>query len=195
VRKAISRLLKAAGFQVGLYSSAQEFLESYDRGAPGCLLLDMAMPGLNGLDLQKELAHRGSQIPIIFLTGKADVPSSVEAMKLGAHDFLCKPADEKPLLSAVRGALERDRQQRQERRSLEELREQIASLTARELEVLTHVITGKLNKQIAGDLGTVEKTVKVHRGRVMHKLNVASVAELVRAAQRAGIEPAIERQK
>jgi FixJ family two-component response regulator len=146
----------------------------------------MAMPGLNGLELQQALAARGCALPIIFLTGRADVPMCAQAMKRGAADFLTKPVNDADLLAAIRRALEHDRRARQTRAELDDVRARIASLTPREREVLEHVVSGQLNKQIASDLGTVEKTIKVHRGRVMEKMQVASVAELVRLVERCG---------
>ena len=153
----------------------------------GRLVLDVAMPALNGLELQNILEKAGSLLPIIFLTGTADIPKSVEAMKHGASDFLTKPVDDEDLLAAVRVAIEKNRVLRQEQAELSEIQARLATLTPREREVLEHVVKGQLNKQIAGDLGTVEQTVKVHRARVMHKLRLQSVAELVRLVERCGI--------
>jgi FixJ family two-component response regulator len=187
--KAVARLLRASGWNVVTYPSPQEFLARYDPGVPGCLVLDVAMPGLNGLELQEALAARGGGLPIIFLTGRADVPMGVRAMKRGAVDFLTKPVDAPDLLAAVERAIAKDRDGRRERAEREEVERRLATLTPREREVLERVVTGMLNKQIAGELGTVEKTVKVHRGRVMEKMKAASLADLVRLAQRAGIRP------
>ena len=187
VRKAVARLLRAEGFKVSAYESAGEFLRAHDPAAPGCLVLDMAMPAINGLELQQALAARDSLLPIIFLTGRADVPMCAEAMKRGAADFLTKPVQDADLLAAVRRALEHNLQARKNRAEREDVRSRIASLTLREREVLEHVVRGRLNKQIASDLGTAEKTIKVHRGRVMEKMRVSSVAELVRMVERAGI--------
>ena len=184
VLKSLSRLLRAAQLSVVTFGSAQEFLEQHDTRAPGCLVLDMAMPGLNGLELQDALATKGSTVPIIFLTGHGDVPMSVQAMKRGAFDFLTKPVNDDDLIKAVHAALEKNRIARQSRDELDDIRERLATLTPREREVLTHVVTGQLNKQIAYDLGTVEKTIKVHRARVMEKMKVDSVAELVRLTER-----------
>jgi len=150
-------------------------------------VLDLAMPTLDGLELQDILAKAGSVLPIIFLTGTADIPKSVQAMKHGASDFLTKPVNDEDLLSAVRVAFEKNRSVRQQQTELSEILARLATLTPREREVLEYVVTGKLNKQIAGDLGTVEQTVKVHRARVMQKMRVRSVAELVRLTQRCGI--------
>jgi len=187
VRRSIVRLLHAAGFVVVAFASAEEFLAQYDPQTLGCLVLDVAMPTLNGLELQHILAHTGSLLPIIFLTGTADIPKSVQAMKHGASDFLTKPVNDEDLLSAVRVAFEKNRSVRQQQTELSEILARLATLTPREREVLEYVVTGKLNKQIAGDLGTVEQTVKVHRARVMQKMRVRSVAELVRLTQRCGI--------
>jgi FixJ family two-component response regulator len=180
VRRSISRLLHAAGFVVAAFASAEEFLAQYDPGVWGCLVLDVAMPVLNGLELQHILAEAGSLLPIIFLTGEGDIPKTVQAMKHGATDFLTKPVNDEDLLAAVRAAIAKHRARRQEEARLSEIRARLATLTPREREVLEYVVAGKLNKQIAGDLGTVEQTVKVHRARVMQKMRVQSVAELVR---------------
>jgi len=187
VRSAVSRLLRAAGFSVVAFGSPQEFLLQYDPHTSGCLVLDLDMPAVNGLELQRILATKGSALPIIFLTGHADVPKSVQAMKHGASDFLTKPVNDKELLTAVRTAIEKDCALRRRQTELSEIRARLSTLTPREREVLEHVVTGKLNKQIAGDLGTVEQTVKVHRARVMEKLKVQSVAELVRLTERCRI--------
>jgi FixJ family two-component response regulator len=187
LRKSISRLLKAAGFVVTAFASAEEFLAQYDRQTPGCLVLDLGMPTLDGLELQRILASAGSLLPIIFLTGTADIPKSVQAMKQGASDFLTKPVNDEDLLAAVRVAIEKNRALRKEQVELSEIRARLATLTPREREVLEYVVAGKLNKQIAGDLGTVEQTIKIHRAHVMQKMRVRSVAELVRLTQRCGI--------
>jgi FixJ family two-component response regulator len=186
-RKSISRLLRAAGFVVASFASAQEFLAQYDPAACGCLVLDLAMPDIGGLELQSILADKGSFLPIIFLTAHGDVSTSVQAMKHGAVDFLTKPVDDEDLLTAVRVAIEKDRVLRREQAELVEIRERLATLTRREREVLEYVVAGRLNKQIASDLGTVEQTVKVHRAHVMQKMKVHSVAELVRLTERCGI--------
>lgn len=188
VLKSLSRLLRASQFTVVTFGSPQEFLERHNPHTPGCLVLDVAMPGLNGLELQEALRAKGSAIPIIFLTGHGDIPMSVQAMKGGALDFLTKPVHDEDLLKAVEAALEKDRIERQSRAELDDIQERLATLTPREREVLIHVVSGQLNKQIAYDLGTVEKTIKVHRARVMEKMKVGSVAELVRLTERAGIE-------
>jgi FixJ family two-component response regulator len=187
VRKALSRLLRAAGFVVAAFASPGEFLAQHDLHKPGCLVLDLMMPGVNGMELQRALARKGSVLPIIFLTGHGDIPKSVQAMKSGALDFLTKPVNDENLLASIRAAIKRDSVARREQAELFEIRARIATLTPREQEVLQHVITGKLNKQIADDLGVVEKTIKVHRARVMEKMKVQSVAELVRLVERSGI--------
>lgn len=184
VLKSLSRLLRSVPFTVVTMASPHEFLERYDPRAPGCLVLDVAMPGLNGLELQEALAAKGSPPPIIFLTGHGDIPMSVQAMKQGAFDFLTKPVNDEDLIKAVHAALKRDGVARQSRNELEDIQRRVATLTPREREVLSHVVSGQLNKQIAFDLGTVEKTIKVHRARVMEKMQVQSVAELVRLTER-----------
>src|SRR5262245_23210387 len=186
-RRSISRLLRAAGFVVAAFASAQEFLAQYDPQTLGCLVLDLAMPAVSGLELQNILAERGSLLPIIFLTAHGDISKSVQAMKRGASDFLTKPVNDEDLLAAVRVAIEKDRAIRREQAELAEIRARLAILTPREREVLEYVVAGKLNKQIAGVLGTVEQTVKIHRAHVMQKMKVHSVAELVRLTQRCGI--------
>jgi FixJ family two-component response regulator len=184
LRRSISRLLHAAGFDVAVFASAEEFLAQYDPQIVSCLVLDVAMPALNGLELQHTLAKAGSLLPIIFLTGTADIPKSVQAMKHGASDFLTKPVNDEDLFAAVRVAIQKDRDRRREQTELSEIRTRLATLTPREREVLEYVVAGKLNKQIAGDLGTVEQTIKVHRARAMQKMRVQSVAELVRLIER-----------
>jgi len=187
VRKAVSRLLRSAGIAVAIFASPREFLAQYDPATPGCLVLDIAMPDFNGLQLQTTLGEKGSILPIIFLTGQGDVPKSVQAMKHGAFDFLSKPVKDKDLLTAVRAAIERDAVARLEQAKLSEIRTRLDTLTPREAEVLEHVVSGKLNKQIAADLGITEATVKMHRARVMAKMKVQSVAELARLTERCGI--------
>jgi FixJ family two-component response regulator len=186
-RRSISRLLRAAGFVVAAFASAEEFLAQYDPQTLGCLVLDVAMPGLNGLELQCILRKTGRLLPIIFLTGHGDIPKSVQAMKHGASDFLTKPVNDEDLLAAVRLAIEKDRAIRREQAELSEIRARLSTLTPREREVLEYVIAGKLNKQIAGELGTIEQTVKIHRAHVMQKMGARSVAELVRLTERSGI--------
>ena len=187
VRRSLARLLKSAGHAVEVFASADEFLQAERREGVGCLVLDVQMPGLNGLELQTALAERGSCLPIIFITGHGDIPMSVRAMKAGAVDFLSKPFSDDVLLKAVDQALARGRQEFETRAEIAEIRSRLATLTPREREVMEHVVTGELNKQIAVDLGTAEKTIKIHRGRVMQKMRVQSVAELVRIAEKAGI--------
>src|SRR6266700_4501912 len=187
VRSAVSRLLRAAAFAVAAFASPQDFLAQYDPGTPGCLVLDLDMPAVNGLELQRILAKKGSVLPIIFLSGHGDIPKSVQAMKHGASDFLTKPVNDEELLAAVRAAIAKDRALRRRQADLSEIRARLATLTPREREVLEYVVAGKLNKQIAGNLGTVEQTVKVHRARVMQKMKAQSVAELVRFTERCRI--------
>jgi FixJ family two-component response regulator len=189
VRKALSRLLHSAGLKVAAFASAEEFLRTSGPDPAGCLVLDVSMPGLNGMDLHQALAKQASALPVIFLTGRGDIPMSVRAMKRGAVDFLTKPADEDALVRAVHRAIEVDRTARRERAAIADAQARLDTLTPREREVLAGVIRGQLNKQIAADLGTVEKTIKVHRARVMEKMGAQSVPELVRIAQRAGINP------
>jgi FixJ family two-component response regulator len=184
VLRALTRLLQVAGHQVQAFRSPAEFLAAHDPAVPGCAVLDLAMPGLNGLDLQQALAASSCLRPVIFVSGRGDVPSSVQAMKAGAVDFLTKPVSEEDLLAAVRRALDRDRLMRQARAELAVIAERLSTLTPREREVLGLVVAGRLNKQIAAELGTVEKTIKVHRSRVMEKMCVRSVADLVRLAER-----------
>ena len=184
VRGGLGRLLKSVGLAVETFASAREFLERGRAEGPACLVLDVRLPELSGLDLQAELARAGVAIPIIFITGHGNVPISVRAMKAGAADFMEKPVDEQELLDAVHRALERDRRVRQEQAEVAELRLRLESLTPREREVLAHVVAGRLNKQIAAELGTSEKTVKVHRARVMEKMKVSSLAELARLAEK-----------
>ena len=190
-RRSISRLFRAAGFAVTAFASAQEFLAQYDPETPGCLVLDLAMPAVSGLELQGMLADRGSLLPIIFLTAHGDIPKSVQAMKRGATDFLTKPVNDEDLLAAVRAAIEKHRALRRDQAELSEIRARLATLTPREREVLEYVVAGKLNKPIAGELGTVEQTVKIHRAHVMQKMRVQSVAELVRMTERCGIGGAV----
>jgi FixJ family two-component response regulator len=186
VLKALARLLTSDGWITQTYRSAREFLAEHDATAPGCLILDLLMPDMTGLNLQQELARLGERRPIIFLSGRADVPSSVTAMKLGAVDFLTKPVDAKSLLEVVRRAAERDVRQRAQADRVHGVAVRLATLTVREREVLDGVVSGLLNKQIAGRLGIVEKTVKVHRARAVAKMGARSTAELVRMVEAAG---------
>jgi FixJ family two-component response regulator len=177
-RTAISRLLKAAGHPVKAFSSATEFLLSLPATGPGCVIADLQMPGLSGLDLQAALAGSDNPLPVLFLTGHGDIPTSVQAMRLGAEDFLTKTAPRKALLEAVDRALARDGREREERARVQQARARFDALTEREREVLAHVLRGQLNKQIAGDLGIHERTVKLHRTAITTKVGVQSVAEL-----------------
>jgi len=187
VLKALSRLLGANGYESRSFTNPREFLDSHEAEIPGCAVLDLSMPGLDGLALQQALGATGRHRPIIFLTGKADISASVQAMKAGAIDFLTKPVNQKDLLQAIHRAEQIDGSERQKQIELAAINARIATLTPREREVLTQVVAGRLNKQIAGILGTVEKTVKVHRGRMMEKLRVHTVADLVRLAEKAGV--------
>lgn len=187
VRKALERLLRSAGHEVKTFASALEFLNFTLPDAPGCLLLDLKMPGLSGLDLQDRLAAQERPLPIIFITGHGTVPTSVRALKAGAMDFLQKPFEERELLAAVSQAIEKARRLKTDHADLQSLRDRFETLTPREREVFRLVVTGMLNKQAASELGTVEKTVKVHRGRVMEKMGAQSLADLVRFAEKVGI--------
>jgi FixJ family two-component response regulator len=185
--RAIERLLQSAGLSVATFPSAHQFLEWYDRNAPGCLVLDLALPGLNGLELQQVLERQASLLPIVFLTGRGDIATSVQAMKHGAADFLTKPVDDTELIAAIHEALARDRALRRVRVERERVAKCLATLTERERQVLEQIVAGKLNKQIAAELGTVEKTIKFHRGNLMRKMRVRVVADLVKLAERAGV--------
>jgi FixJ family two-component response regulator len=180
--RGMRRLLLAEGHDVKAFDSPCAFLNAICADMDGCLLLDMQMPGLNGLQVQEKLRAAGCHLPVIFLTGHGDIPSSVRAMKAGAVDFLCKPVRERDLFSAIQRAMERSEEERERRRRQEDLRGRFLSLTPREREVFSLVVTGMLNKQIGGLLGAAEKTVKVHRRRVMDKMGAASLAQLVRTA-------------
>ncbi len=189
VRKSLSRLLRSAGYTAETFSSAEEFLRREHYEGVGCILLDVRMPGLSGMDLQEELNKADYHMPIVFITGHGDIPMSVEAMKKGAVDFLTKPFDDEQLLQAIENAIGKDREARAAYLEAHDIRQRIELLTPREKEILSFVVTGMLNKQIALKLDIAEKTVKVHRGRVMEKLGADSVAELVRLAEKAGIKP------
>lgn len=189
VRKGLERLIKSVGLEVETFASAREFLHRGRYDGPGCLVLDVRMPGLSGLDLQKELAAADYSMPIIFITGHGDISMSVKAMKAGAVDFLPKPFNDQDLLDAIHKAIDKDIRARKKRAEIAETQRRVDTLTPREYQVFTLVITGMLNKQIAGELGASEKTIKVHRARVMQKMQVVSVAELVRLAEKVGITP------
>ena len=191
--KAIERLLESAALKVATFQSPQEFLDSHDRSAPGCLVLDLAMPGLNGLQLQQVLEQQGSTLPLVFLTGRGDIAASVQAMKHGATDFLTKPIDDTALIAAIHEALARGRALRHTNAERERTARCLATLTERERQVLDGIVAGRLNKQIAADLGTAEKTIKFHRGNLMRKMGVRVVADLVKLAERAGIWASPER--
>jgi len=188
VRKALSRVLRGEVWTVEAFDSAEAFLAHDKRRGTGCLVLDVAMPGIDGFALQRLLAEEGSAMPIVFLTGHGDIPMSVQAMKHGAVDFLTKPVNGQALLRAVRAALALDASTRQARTEMADLEDRLASLTPREREVLAAVVKGKLNKQIAGELGIVEQTVKFHRARIMDRMRVRTLAELMHVAIRLGVK-------
>jgi FixJ family two-component response regulator len=189
--RGITRLLRSHGFRVQSYESAALFLEAIQPTAPGCVLLDLSLPEISGLELQERLVAAGHRQPVVFLTGQGNVQSSVRALKAGAMDFIEKPFEAEVLIATVRRAIEKDREARARQEEAGQVTQRLASLTPRESEVFRHVIAGHLNKQIAARLGTAEKTIKVHRARVMHKMGVRSVAELTRLADFAGIQPAV----
>lgn len=189
--RALSRLLRMHDFTVMAFESVAEFFDFQRDGAPACLVLDIQMPDLDGLEVQKRLAETHDTIPIIFLTGRGDIPISVRAMKAGAEDFLTKPVDGEELVRAVNSALDSARAKRAAEEEVAELRKRLDQLTPRQREVFEYVIAGKMNKNIAAELGTGEQNVKIHRRRVMRKMGVKSLAELVRSAERLGIEPAV----
>lgn len=186
----VLRLLRSAGLAAEGFVSPDAFLESFDRDTTGCLILDLAMPGFDGLRLQQVLAEHGSVIPIIFLTGHGDIPATVQAMKRGAVDFLTKPVSDEVLLGAVRGAIDRCVTLQRTQQEVKSIERRLARLTPREREVLAHLLSGKLNKQIAAEFGTTEHTIKIHRSRVMQKMQARTVAELVRLAEHAGVQAA-----
>ena len=187
MRESLKNLIRSVGLRAEAFGSADEFLGSKRLHGPGCLVLDVRMPGMSGLDLQKRMVEAGTDIPIIFLTGHADIPMSVQAMKAGAAEFLTKPVREQDLLDAIQQALERDRAAVAKRAEVDDLGDRLDSLTPRERDVMRHVIAGLLNKQIAGELDMSETTVKIHRHHVMEKMRARSLAELVRMADRLGL--------
>ena len=187
VRKGLQRLIRSAGWRAETFASAQEFLARSRAESPNCVLLDLQLPGVSGLDLQKRMAEVGLETPIVFLTGHGNIPASVQAMKAGAVQFLTKPVDEQELLQAIEEAVERDRRTRQQQVEMSELRDRYESLTVREQEVMQQVISGMLNKQIAAELNITEDTVKFHRGHIMRKMRADSLADLVRMAKNLAI--------
>jgi len=187
MRRSIETLLRSVGLDVSLFSSAQEFMQAKRPDAPGCLVLDVRLPGMSGLAFQEELAKTGVAIPVIFISGHGDVPMTVRAMKAGAAEFLTKPFDDQVLLDAIHAAIERDRARRRDAASLTTLMAHYHQLTERERQVMKLVVAGRVNKQIAAELGLSLVTVKVHRGQVMRKMLAKSVAELVRMADRLGV--------
>src|SRR6059036_3670337 len=190
VREALGSLLRSTGFAVETFASAQEFLARPPADLPGCLVLDVGLPDLSGLDLQQRMAEMNREIPIVFITGHGDVPTSVRAMKAGAVEFLTKPFVDRDLLDAIQQAIKRDRAARRQEAEMAELYDRYESLTPREREVMEWVVSGLLNKQIAAELGTSEITVKVHRGQVMQKMQADSLASLVRMSDKLGIRRA-----
>ncbi|ABK16281.1 response regulator transcription factor [Syntrophobacter fumaroxidans] len=186
-RDSLQFLLESAGLEVRSFSSARDFLDGADPETPGCLLLDVLMPGMSGLDLQNELLNAKISLPIIFITGHGTIPMSVRAVKSGAVDFLQKPCDEQDLLRAIHRAIEQDRRTRREKEKLREIHKLIDSLSPREHEVFTHLVSGMLNKQVAYRLGTTERTIKAHRRRIMEKMKADSMADLVRYAEKLGL--------
>ena len=189
-RRGLTHLVRAAGMNVESFASAGEFLASGNSDGPGCIVLDVRMPGMTGPELQEELGRSDYCMPIIFVSAHGDVPTAAESMKRGAVNFLTKPVDGDDLQEAIHEALARDAENRAQRAERGSVQERIKKLSRREHEVMTYVIAGMLNKQIAGELGISEETVKIHRGRVMHKLGIGSVPELVRLCEKAGIDPA-----
>jgi len=189
VLRSLQRLLRSAGWATETYDSAEEFLRARDPAAAGCVILDLAMPDIDGLEVQRRLVEAGLPLPIIFLTGRSDPPTIVRAMRAGASNFLCKPVDGDQLLASVAEAVEADRAFRRDNADLIVGRQRLASLTARERQVLDRVVAGRLNKQTADELGTALKTIKVHRARMMNKMNVKSLAQLARLVERMGVLP------
>ncbi|HEX6572725.1 MAG TPA: response regulator [Steroidobacteraceae bacterium] len=192
MRRSLDSLLRSVSLDVHLFASAQEFMHAERRDAPGCLVLDVRLPGMSGLTFQQELAKAGIALPIIFISGHGDVPMTVRAMKAGAVEFLTKPFDDQVLLDAIDAAIERDRARRRDAASLADLKARYRGLTEREREVMQLVVTGRANKQIAADLNLSLVTVKVHRGQVMRKMLAKSVAELVRMADRLGLPASVQ---
>jgi len=189
ILKAVSRLLRAGGYVVQTFGSAADFLAALTPQAMGCVVVDLRMPGQSGRDLQSVLATADNPLPVIFLTGHGDIPTGIHAMRDGAVDFLTKPVKKENLFAAIERALARDAVERAQRARMRDLRDRFDQMTPREREVLAHVISGKLNKQIAFDLGASERTIKAHRASIMEKLDVDSVAELVRLTEQLGMEP------
>jgi two-component system, LuxR family, response regulator FixJ len=189
VRNSLKLLLKSAGLHAEVFGSAPEFLAKYDAAHPGCLVLDVRMPGMSGLEMQHELNIRGATIPVIFITGHGDIPMAVEAMQHGAFDFLQKPFRDQELLDRVQNALTRDAENRMRLRLTDRIRERLASLSPREREVLELVTQGKANKMVAGDLGVSQRTVEIHRAHVMQKMEAGSLAELVRMMMTVARQP------
>jgi FixJ family two-component response regulator len=187
VRRSTERLIQSAGLKVQTFTSAKDFLQNARFEGPACLVLDVRMPGLSGMDLQRELTQAGTHIPIIFITGHGDIPMSVRAMKAGAVEFLTKPFRSRSLLDAVNAAIERDRSAHKERSETGELRQRYEQLTPREREVMALVVAGQLNKQAASELATTERTIKFHRAHIMQKMGVESLADLVRMAEKLGV--------
>ena len=187
VRRSLARLIRSEGFRVETFAQAQDFLDQKEGTDPSCLILDVNLPGRSGLDLQKELSSRGYSMPVVFITGYGTIPISVQAMKGGAVEFLEKPVNDQVLLKAIHQAVEKDRRMKRQYTELKEIQQRLASLTPREREVLPLVVSGMLNKQVALRLGTTEKTIKVHRARIMEKMRADSLADLVRLAQIAGV--------
>ncbi len=190
VRKALTRLINSVGLNVETFASADDFLKRESHNGPACLVLDIRMPGLSGLDLQDELVAAGRTLPIIFVSGHGNIPLSVRAMKAGAVDFIEKPFEDQSLLDAINHSLKKDRQAKLEQAELREIQRRVDSLTPREREVFAHVVSGKLNKQIAFKLGTSERTIKAHRARVMKKMQANTLTDLIRLAEKVGPYPA-----